>query len=163
MVRTCFQVFDWNSGGCVQTSEWRTNFPPSTRLPPGMHAIREYIEYVALFFEVAGVAVMVVGFCYALYRAFRPGGRDTYTALRQNVGKAILLGLEILVAADIIITVTTEPTIDRLLGLGLVVLIRTFLSFSLEVELDGRWPWQQADVAEARGQTHEVLGGHDST
>ena len=123
-----------------------------------MHAIREYIEYVAGFFEVVGVAVMVLGFAYALYRATRSGGRGAYSALRQEVGKSILLGLEILVAADIIMTVTTEPTIDGLLALGLVVLIRTFLSFSLEVELEGRWPWRQARAAEESGREQTVLG-----
>ena len=123
-----------------------------------MHAIRDYIEYVAVFFEVVGVAVMVFGFAYALYRATRSGGRGVYSALRQEVGKSILLGLEILVAADIIMTVTTEPTIDSLLALGLVVLIRTFLSFSLEVELEGRWPWRQAHAAEESGREQTVLG-----
>lgn len=123
-----------------------------------MHVIREYIEYVALFFEVVGVAVMVLGFVYAVYRAGRAGDGGVYTALRQTTGKSILLGLEILVAADIIITVTTEPTVDRLLALGLVVLIRTLLSFSLEVELEGRWPWQQARAAEEAGREHRVLG-----
>ena len=129
-------------------------------LPPGMgETVREYVEYVALFFEVVGVAVMVIGFAYAAYQAFAPNGRDTYTVLRQVTGKAILLGLEVLVAADIIMTVTTAPTTDGLLALGLVVLIRTFLSFSLEVELEGRWPWRQARAAEGERREPAVLGG----
>ena len=123
-----------------------------------MAVVKEYIEYVALFFEVVGVLVMVVGFAYALYCAFGRRSSDTYSELRQVVGKSILLGLEILVAADIIMTVTTEPTIDTLLALGIVVLIRTFLSFSLEVELEGRWPWQQAD-ASPTGENPPMLGG----
>ncbi len=62
--------------------------------------------------------------------------------LRRNLGKAILLGLEILIAADIIATVSTDPTMDSVLVLAAIVLIRTFLSFSLEIELEGRFPWQ---------------------
>ena len=123
-----------------------------------MEHLHEYVAYVALFFELIGVAVMVIGFAYALYVAFARRSSDTYTALRQICGKSILLGLEILVAADIIMTVTTTPTVDRLLALGLVVLIRTFLSFSLEVELEGRWPWRQA-AASGTGEAPPMLGG----
>ena len=124
-----------------------------------MEGIKHYIEYVAIFFEAVGVLVMVLGFAYAVYVAFADNGIDKYTALRQVVGKSVLLGLEILVAADIIMTVTTEPTIDSLLGLGLVVLIRTFLSFSLEVELEGEWPWRQArsERGQSPQQPHDVL------
>ena len=64
--------------------------------------------------------------------------------MRATFGRSVLLGLEVLVAADIIRTVAVEPTIDNLLVLGLLVLIRTFLSWSLEVEIDGRWPWRRA-------------------
>jgi uncharacterized membrane protein len=70
----------------------------------------------------------------------------SYKFLRQELGKAILLGLEILVAGDIIGTVVTEPTMGRVLVLAVIVLIRTFLSLSLEVELEGRFPWQQSSV-----------------
>jgi uncharacterized membrane protein len=66
-----------------------------------------------------------------------------YSRLRLDLGKAILLGLEILVAADIIATVSTKPTMNSVLVLGLIVLIRTFLSFSLQAELEGKFPWQR--------------------
>ena len=64
-------------------------------------------------------------------------------ALRSNFGRSILLGLEFLIAADIINTVAVRPTLQSVIVLGAIVLIRTFLSFSLELEIDGRWPWQR--------------------
>ncbi len=67
----------------------------------------------------------------------------SYKLMRQELGKAILIGLEILVAGDIIATVVTEPTMDRVLVLGLIVLIKTFLSISIELEIEGRFPWQR--------------------
>jgi uncharacterized membrane protein len=70
-----------------------------------------------------------------------PSGDEVFRAYRRRLGRAILLGLEVLVAADIIRTVAISPTFENVAVLGLIVLIRTFLSFSLEVEIDGRWPW----------------------
>ena len=76
--------------------------------------------------------------------ATRAAPQDTLVAaFRSNLGRSILLGLEFLVAADIINTVAVEPTIQSLIVLAGIVLIRTFLSFSLEVEIEGRWPWQK--------------------
>ncbi len=75
---------------------------------------------------------------------------DVYRQLRQDLGRAILLGLEYLVAGDIIHTVAVAPSLQNVVILGLIVLIRTFLSMALEVELEGRWPWQRAA---ARGAT----------
>ena len=75
-------------------------------------------------------------------------GHDTYTDFRHRVGRALLLGLEILVAADIIRTVVLEPTLANVLVLGLLVLIRTFLSWSLVLEIEERWPWQAHRAAE---------------
>jgi uncharacterized membrane protein len=74
------------------------------------------------------------------------GKKETnlFRILRQTLGKSILLGLEILIAADIIATVSTEPTLRSVTILGLIVLIRTFLSMSLQVELEGKFPWQNA-------------------
>jgi uncharacterized membrane protein len=96
--------------------------------------------------EAVGVAVIVLGAVYALYRSFTSnpsanGGR--YQQFRQTLGRAILLGLELLVAADIIGTVAVEPTLQNVLILALIVLIRTFLSISLTVEIENRWPWQK--------------------
>ena len=96
--------------------------------------------------EVGGIAIIVLGILGAslavLWQMLHGrSGSDAFTLYRANVGRAILLGLEFLVAADIINTVAIEPTIQSLLILGGIVLIRTFLSFSLEVEIEGRWPW----------------------
>ena len=65
-----------------------------------------------------------------------------YRSFRNRLGRAIILGLELLVAADILRTISTEPTLEQVVVLGLIVLIRTFLSFSLDIELERRWPWQ---------------------
>ena len=96
--------------------------------------------------EVIGVAVLLLGAAVSGVRYARdlrqcPAGA-AYKRLRSNLGRSILLGLELLVAADIINTVAIEPTLESLAVLAGIVLIRTFLSFSLEVEIDGRWPWQ---------------------
>lgn len=96
----------------------------------------------------AGVAVIVLGVLAATVKYALAVRRDgdhnaTYRAYRQGVGRAILLGLEILVAADIIRTVAVAPTFTSAGVLAIVVAIRTFLSISLQVELEGRFPWQR--------------------
>ena len=111
----------------------------------------EAIELVVKGFDTAGVGTMVVGALLAAAAAARTvrGDRQgTYIRFRRQLGRSILLGLELLVAADIIRTVAITPTMDSVLVLGLIVLIRTFLSFSLELEITGRWPWQSAQPAE---------------
>lgn len=105
-----------------------------------------YIEIIARVIESLGVAIIAAGSFFFIFRflvlyMFR-NKTKTFTQLRRELGKAILLGLEVLVAADIIATVSTEPTMERVLVLGLIIIIRTFLSFSLEMELEGRFPWQ---------------------
>ncbi len=102
--------------------------------------------------EGAGVATVVVGAVVAAARALRPSepGESPYRAYRQALGKAILLGLEFLVAADIVRTVSHVPSLQQVAVLGGIVVIRTFLSFALEVELEGRWPWQRPQVRDAR-------------
>jgi uncharacterized membrane protein len=111
-----------------------------------LEVITEWIEGTATAIEVAGVAVTAAGSAFAvartLLRPSPPQGR--YKALREDVGRAILLGLELLVAADIIRTVSEDPTLEGVVVLALIVLVRTFLSFTLQLELDGRWPWQRA-------------------
>ena len=102
---------------------------------------------IATGLETAGVAVIVLGALGTaipfFWRSFKEGGFNAaFTQFRTDFGKAILLGLEFLVAADIVGTVAIGPTLQDLSVLGLLVLIRTFLSFSLEVEISGRWPWQ---------------------
>ncbi|MCP3168472.1 DUF1622 domain-containing protein [Myxococcus qinghaiensis] len=108
--------------------------------------IRPLVSLSARLMEAAGVGAMVLGALLALVmlllrrRELRAG--EAYRHFRLNLGRAILLGLEFLVAADILRTVSDEPTLRDVLVLGLIVLVRTFLSFTLTVELEGRWPWQ---------------------
>ena len=110
--------------------------------------VQHYVEYVALAIEVAGVLVMVFGALFALWRYFLDKHKygSSYRTFRHDLGKAILLGLEFLVAGDIIATVSTDPTLNNVLVLGLIVVIRTFLSVSLQVELEGKWPWQKKEI-----------------
>jgi uncharacterized membrane protein len=113
----------------------------------------EFAIAVARVFELAGIGAIVLGAVVALARfvlalidsrrADRLGGRhELVPAFRKTWGRSILTGLELLVAADIIRTVSIQPTMENVLVLGLIVLIRTFLSVSLEMEINGRWPWQ---------------------
>lgn len=109
----------------------------------------DVIETIGMAIDAAGVAVIVAGSAIALVgSAARLLLRetDTYRRLRQQLGQTILLGLELLVAGDIVRTVAASPTLTSVAILGAIVLIRTFLSFSLEVEISGRWPWKR-DVA----------------
>lgn len=102
------------------------------------------IHWVTRGLEMIGVAVIVVGGIGALARFARGSWLarpDGIAELRSDLGRSILLGLEFLVAADIINTVAVAPTLQNLAVLGGIVLIRTFLSFSLEVEIEGHWPW----------------------
>jgi len=109
----------------------------------------EVIDVVARAVDGIGVAIIVVGGVVALaqylWRSLR-GDRslESFRTVRRNLGRAILLGLEFLVAADIIKTVAIDPTIGNVGVLAVIVLIRTFLSASLEVEIEGRWPWARA-------------------
>ena len=108
--------------------------------------LSEWTESIGTAVDITGVAIIVFGILYATWGFFRHlgvGREKAYSNYRQGIGRAILLGLEFLVAGDIIRTVVVHPTWDSVTVLGLIVLIRTFLSFSLEVELEGRWPWQK--------------------
>ena len=108
---------------------------------------KEIMDVVSRGFEVVGIAVLVIGFLTGLFLALRDlmrGERSgVYRMIRTYFGQSILLGLEILVAADLIRTVAVDPTMQNVLVLGLIVLIRTFLSFSLEIEIDGMAPWRR--------------------
>ncbi len=98
-------------------------------------------------FEIAGVGILVVGGLISLFayaRDLTHGHRRTaYVALRHNLGRTILLGLEVLIVADIILTVAIDQTLESAATLGLIVLVRTFLSFSLDIEMDGVVPWRR--------------------
>lgn len=117
--------------------------------------LRVTVDRAASLFEVAGMLAMVLGALLAGVLAFRDratGGRATFKGFRQRLGRAIILGLEFLVAADILRTISTDPTLREVAILGGIVLIRTILSFSLEVELEGRWPWQVQALDRPPGQ-----------
>jgi uncharacterized membrane protein len=105
--------------------------------------ISEAIEIAGVAVIAAGVVIAVALFAWDLLRQ-RPI-RDAYTRLRTFLGRSLLLGLEFLVAGDIIKTVAIEPTRESVIVLAVIVLVRTVLSLSIDVEIDGRWPWQAAE------------------
>jgi uncharacterized membrane protein len=110
--------------------------------------ILEWIEYAALAIEILAVMIIVVAIFYAVFRysvrgIFQPQAEGRYHELKLQLGRTLLLGLEILVAADIVRTVALEATLESVVILALLVLVRTFLSWALVVEIEGRWPWQQ--------------------
>ncbi|MFO8025601.1 DUF1622 domain-containing protein [Thiohalophilus sp.] len=110
--------------------------------------VKRVAEWSVLLIETLGIAIITLVAMYALVQAVRRLVKETerepiFQELRQRVGSGILLGLEFLIAADIIHTVAVDLTFYSVGVLAVVVLIRTFLSFTLEVELTGRWPWQE--------------------
>jgi uncharacterized membrane protein len=134
-------------------------FGPPQNLSPlseaGWRLLRELVEWAIILIEGAGIFIIVFGAALAsavfLRRYFldKPA-TDAYYNYRSQLGRAILLGLEFFVAADIIRTVVIEPSFANVGILGLVVLIRTFLSFALDVEINGHWPWRDSEYAARR-------------
>ena len=114
-----------------------------------------WAELLARLIELAGVGVIVLGVALSALVAMarllrrRPWPR-VYADLRSNLGRGILLGLELLVGADIIATITAPLTFQSVGLLAAIVAIRTFLSFSLETEIEGRWPWRRAEAGARR-------------
>ena len=109
----------------------------------------DVIEKIGTTIDAAGVVVIVTGAAIALViTAVRLSRResDLYRRFRQQLGQTILLGLELLVAGDIVRTIAASPSLTSVAILAAIVLIRTFLSFSLEVEITGRWPWQKREI-----------------
>lgn len=109
----------------------------------------EFFETVTSVFEIVGVAAMVLGFVVAVVLGIRSlvvtkDGRVAFKTLRDSIGLVILLGLEILVAADLVRTVTSTPSLTDAIVLAIIVLIRTVLSFSLQIEIEGVAPWRRA-------------------
>lgn len=105
---------------------------------------REIAQSISIFADVLGVLIIAVGLVSASVK-YLSGGRKAqngYKRYRQDLGHGILLGLEFLVAADIIRTVAVTPTLQGVFVLGIIVLIRTFLSMALEIEVEGCWPWR---------------------
>lgn len=113
---------------------------------------KEIIELISQLIEFAGVSVIVVGAIISTFY-FVFGWLKTkdlikqYRGYRQNLGRSILLGLEFLVAGDIIRSIAVPPTLTSVLVLAVIVLIRSFLAIELEMEIEGRWPWQQKQAS----------------
>ena len=108
----------------------------------------DVLDLAVRLFEAAGVGILVLGgvISVVVYARDLLGCRDrrlAYTALRHNLGRTILLGLEVLIVADIILTVAIAQTLENAITLGVIVLVRTFLSFSLDIEMDGVVPWRR--------------------
>ena len=111
--------------------------------------IKHTIELIGSAFELAGVAVLVIGSILAFVRSIVSliqlrDGPAAYRHLRLYLGRLIVVGLELLIAADIVRSVAIDPTFTSVGVLALIVLVRTFLSWSLEVEINGEWPWQRS-------------------
>ena len=110
--------------------------------------LRAVIEIVGFGFEALGVVVIALGTAAAIARFLAQGISNLqprYRELRHELGGTIVLGLEFLVAGDIIRTVAVDPSLQSVAVLGLIVLIRTFLSMALQLEIDGCWPWQRRE------------------
>ena len=117
----------------------------------------DFISDVVRVVEATGAAIMVLGGLWALLAyavaTVRPAtGIDAYQQLRLRLGRAILLGLEVLIIGDIVRTIIVDPTIESVAVLGLIVVIRIVLSFSLEVEMDGTWPWSRWRLAGTKNE-----------
>jgi uncharacterized membrane protein len=111
------------------------------------HRILVWIDAAALAIEILAVVIIVAAIFvsvgrYLFQAVLHPEVEERYSQLKRHLGRTLLLGLEILVAADIVRTVALEATLESVLVLALLVLVRTFLSWALEVEIEGRWPWQ---------------------
>ena len=116
-----------------------------------MDDLKSYIDYVAWTIEIIGISTIIIGIGLSLFRfifTLQNTAPRSYKVLRQDLGKGILLGLEILVAGDIIATVAAKPQMNNVLVLAVIVLIRTFLSLSIEVEIEGKFPWQRNTAEE---------------
>lgn len=116
------------------------------------HGLVQAVEWIALVLEITGVAVVALAFLYAMLRAVGHIGKkrpDAFERLKTYIGRTLQLTLEFLVAADIIRTITVKPTLEGILALGLLILVRTVLSWSITVEIEGCWPWQVAAMKRA--------------
>jgi uncharacterized membrane protein len=125
-----------------------------------MVVVRAAIEWAALGIEMLGALVIVVGVLRVaitrgtvrfLLKVDEPAAFDSY---KHQIGRSLLLGLEFLVAGDVVRTVALEPTLVNVAVLGLLVLVRTFLAWTLSVEIEGRWPWQPRPGAQSLPKQH---------
>ena len=118
---------------------------------------------VAVVFEAAGALAMIIGAVIAIVLGIRTlargdGGTAAFTTLRTTFGGAILLGLEVLVAADLLRTITSKPSLEDAAILGLIVLIRTILSMSIQIEIEGTLPWRRALLTSGGQLVGEAVG-----
>ena len=119
-----------------------------------------FVDVLAKWLELVGVAIIIGGTVIAALQFFRSGiavrdWRKAYERFRSNLGRGILLGLELLVGADIISTITAPLTVQSVGFLGGIVIIRTFLSFALETEIEGCWPWNPSAQRAEKGHVVE--------
>ena len=135
-----------------------------------MHDVRLSLlmEQIARFFEVVGALVLILGLVGSVILAGRSlyrsrDGRRAYRVMRESFGGAILLGLEVLVAADLVRTVAVAPTLSNVITLGIIVLIRTVLSFSLEIEIEGVAPWRRLATSGASQVARAVRRSGETT
>ncbi len=125
-------------------------------------AYHSFAEAAYKVVEAAGVLVIVIGIAYATALAVTHhfgSGPGAFEGYRVRLARAILLGLEFLLAGDIIRTVVVETTLESVVVLALIALVRTFLSFTLQLEVDGRWPWQRPETSGASRAGDVTEGG----
>jgi uncharacterized membrane protein len=127
----------------------------------------EIMDRVARAFELVGAAILVLGLAWAFVLAVYSWRRTrdrrvAYQALRETFGGVLLLGIEVLVAADLILTVAVDSSLQNVAILGLIVLIRTFLSFSLEIEIEGVPPWRRALLDKGTQVSESLSRGSDN-
>jgi uncharacterized membrane protein len=130
--------------------------------------IRAAIEWVAMGIEIVGAVVIVASVVWLmitrgsvrfLFKLEEPGA---YRSYKQRMGRSLLLGLDFLVAGDVVRTVALEPTLVNVSVLGLLVLVRTFLSWTLTVEIEGHWPWQPRAIAPPHNPARDSADAPDS-
>lgn len=113
-----------------------------------MNYYRDIMQMIGTAIDALGVMIIVIGAVVATVHftgSWKANFGSAYRSYRQGLGRAILLGLEFLIAGDIIRTVVVAPTLENVLILALIVIIRTFLSMALQLEVEGRWPWHRGD------------------
>ncbi len=127
--------------------------------------MRELIRYSSTVLEASGLAVIMIGAIVSssafLIRLRLRGFDASYRSYRADLGRGILLGLELLIAADILKSLLIDPTLSGLLVLAGIVIVRTFLSFSLEVEINGHWPWETTRLTSTGDEFSDA--GHRSS
>jgi uncharacterized membrane protein len=123
---------------------------------------RDILGSVGVAVDILGVIVILVGILFAtsrfLFKQKNPL-REKYQLFRHDLARAILLGLEFLIAGDIIRTVAVTPTLSSVAVLGLIVMVRTFLMIALHLEVEGRWPWQKPPPRDETEEAHRVTTG----